>query len=88
MSEQEYISATPLDGINDIINSPEEFRRKLMDTMSALIEGRVSVSQANAVSALSAEVHKSINSQWDMACYAIEHLPQSPALGKIEQNDE
>lgn len=77
MMKSEFIAADPLSGINLIINSPEDHRRLLLDTMAALVEGRVSATQANTVAALSAEVHKSINSQWEMACYAIEHLPRS-----------
>lgn len=48
------------------INSPAELRAILLQCMEHLIEGKMSVNQANAIASLSAEAHKSIRQQWDM----------------------
>ena len=56
------------------INSPAELRSILLQTMTALLEGKVSVPQANAVVGLSSEAHKSIRQQWDMTL----HLAENP----------
>jgi hypothetical protein len=39
-----------------------------------VLEGRVNVSQANAVVGLSSELHKSLRQEWDMRVYANENL--------------
>ena len=56
------------------INSPGELRSILLQTMTGVLEGKVSVPQANAVVGLSAEAHKSIRQEWDMTVYAAENL--------------
>jgi hypothetical protein len=58
------------------INSPAELRSILLQTMAAVIEGKMSVPQANAVVGLSSEAHKSIRQQWDMTL----HLAENPEL--------
>lgn len=58
------------------INSPAELRSILLQTMTAVLEGKVSVPQANAVVGLSGEAHKSIRQQWDMTL----HLAENPEL--------
>ena len=45
-----------------------------MATIEGVLEGRVNVSQANAVAAISTELHKSIKQEWDMRVYANENL--------------
>jgi hypothetical protein len=56
------------------ITSPAELRAVVFETMIGVLEGRVSVPQANSVAALSAEAHKSIRQQWDMQCYTDENI--------------
>lgn len=56
------------------ISSPGDLRAVLLLTIEGVLEGRVSVSQANAVSSLAAQVHSSISKEWDMRCYAAENL--------------
>lgn len=56
------------------ITSPEEHRALLLASIEAVCEGRMNVPQANAVTGLSAEVHKSIKQEWEMRCYAAENL--------------
>ena len=73
-SRQEYIGASPLEGIEVTINSPSELRRALLDCIAATIEGRLDVARLNAIVGASAELHKSIKQQWDMKIYAAEHL--------------
>jgi len=63
------------------ITSPNELRAVLLSTMEGIIEGKVSVSQGNAIASISQEVHKSIRQEWDMRCFAAENL--SIADGKI-----
>lgn len=58
------------------INSPSELRSILLQSMEALIEGKMSVQQANALASLSSEAHKSIRQQWDMTL----HLAENPEL--------
>jgi hypothetical protein len=56
------------------ITSPEDHRALLLASMEAVCEGRMNINQANAVTGLSAEVHKSIKQEWDMRVYAAENL--------------
>ncbi len=56
------------------ITSPQELRAVLFEAMVGVLEGRVSVPQANAVASLSSEAHKSIRQQWDMQTYMAEHI--------------
>lgn len=56
------------------IKAPEDQRKLLLDAMVALVEGRMNVAQANALAALSCEVHKSIRQQFDILVYAAEHF--------------
>lgn len=58
------------------INSPAELRSILLQCMEKLIEGKLSVSQANAIASLSSEAHKSIRQQWEMTL----ELVDNPAL--------
>lgn len=57
-----------------IVRSAKEHRRLLLDGMVALIEGRMSVPVANALSGLSTEVHKSVRLEWDMITYAADNV--------------
>ncbi len=63
------------------ITTPAEHRALLLGAIEAVCEGRMSVPQANAVTGLSAEVHKSIRQEWDMRVYAADNL--SLAHGKV-----
>ena len=56
------------------VTSPQEHRALLLASIEAVCEGRMNVSQANAVVGLSGEVHKSIRQEWDMRVYASENL--------------
>lgn len=56
------------------ITSPAELRAVLLATIEGILEGRVSVPQANSVASVAEEVHKSIRQEWDMRCYAAENL--------------
>jgi len=58
-----------------------DLRGALLATIEGVLEGRVNVSQANAVIGLSGEVHKSIRQEWDMRVYANENL--SLEAGKV-----
>lgn len=51
-----------------------DLRGALLATIEAVLEGRINVSQANAVAQLSGELHKSLRQEWDMRVYANEHL--------------
>ena len=51
-----------------------DLRGSLLATIEGVLEGRVNVSQANAVVGLSTELHKSIKQEWDMRVYANENL--------------
>lgn len=71
------------------VSSSEEHRALLLASMEALCEGRMNVSQANAVASLSSEVHKSIRQEWDMRCYAAENLTlhNSKVVKMLESGD-
>ena len=56
-----------------IVNA-QDLRGALLATIEGVLEGRVNVSQANAVAAISTELHKSIKQEWDMRVYANENL--------------
>ena len=63
------------------VTTAAEHRALLLRSMELLMSGQINVPQANALSSLSSEVHKSIKSEWDMRCYAAEHLSFAP--GKV-----
>jgi hypothetical protein len=56
------------------INKPEDLRRILLSSIESVLEGKMSVSQANAVVGLSGELHKSIRQEWEMRCYAADNM--------------
>lgn len=56
-----------------IVNAAD-LRGALLATIEGVLEGRVNVSQANAVVGLSGELHKSIRQEWEMRVYANENL--------------
>lgn len=56
-----------------IVNAAD-LRGALLATIEGVLEGRVNVSQANAVVGLSGELHKSIRQEWEMRIYANENL--------------
>jgi hypothetical protein len=56
------------------ITKAEDLRGALLATIEGVLEGRVNVSQANAVVGLSGELHKSIKQEWDMRVFANEKL--------------
>ena len=57
-----------------IIKEPAALRATLLLSIEQVICGKMSVPQANAVVGLSAEVHKSIRQEYDMAVYALENV--------------
>lgn len=57
-----------------VLVNAADLRGALLATMEGVLEGRVTVAQANAVAQLSGELHKSIRQEWDMRVYANEHL--------------
>lgn len=70
------------------ITSPSELRAVLLAAMEGVLEGRVSVPQANSIAAVSQEVHKSIRQEWDMRCYAADNLTiQGGSIVKILLDD-
>ena len=56
-----------------IVNA-QDLRGALLASIEGVLEGRVNVSQANAIASLSGELHKSIRQEWDMRVYANENL--------------
>ena len=56
------------------IGSPADLRAVLLLTIEGVLQGKVSVPQANSVCGLSEQVHSSIRQEWDMRCYAAENL--------------
>lgn len=46
------------------VTSPAELRSLLIESARAVVDGRLTVQQANAVSGLSAEVHKSLKMEY------------------------
>lgn len=60
-------------GERKLINA-NDLRGALLASIEAVLEGRLSVPQANAVVGLSSELHKSIRQEWDMRVYANENL--------------
>lgn len=56
------------------LTKSSELRAALLESIAAVMEGRMNVSQANAVVGLSGELHKSIRQDWDMAVYAAENI--------------
>lgn len=72
--EMEKEFGNPLSKLDVIIESPADLRRQLLDSISGVLSGQITVAQANAAVGLSAELHKSIKQQWEMQVYATEHL--------------
>jgi len=56
------------------IQTASDLRGLLGECICGVLEGRVNVAQANAVTGLSGEVHKSIRQEFDMRCYMAENL--------------
>ena len=61
------------------IGTAADLRRVMAEAIVGVMEGRVSVPQANAVAALATEVHKSIRQEWDMRVYMVENLTYQQA---------
>jgi len=59
------------------ITSASQLRATLLFSIEAIIDGRMTISQANGIVGLSAEIHKSIRQEWDMKCYAAQNLALS-----------
>ena len=59
--------------------TPAEHRAMMSLALEALLEGRINVPMANAAASLSAEIHKSLNSEWDRALYMAENLSYQQA---------
>lgn len=56
-----------------IVNA-NDLRGALLASIQGVLEGKVNVAQANAITGLSTELHKSIRQEWDMRVYANENL--------------
>jgi hypothetical protein len=56
------------------IGTSSDLRAVLLASIEGVLEGRVNISQANAIVGLSSELHKSIRQEWDMRVYASENL--------------
>lgn len=68
------------------VTTPAELRSLLVESAKAVVDGRITVQQANAVSGLSAEVHKSMKMEYvgqiiDSGGYNIEGGRLVEALG-------
>lgn len=59
--------------MNKITNA-QELRATLLASIEAVLDGKMTVQQANSVANLSAELHKSIKQEWDMRVYAAQSL--------------
>jgi hypothetical protein len=71
------------------IGTSSDLRAVLLASIEGVLEGRVNVSQANAIVGLSSELHKSIRQEWDMRVYASENITLSNGkLLKLLDNDE
>jgi hypothetical protein len=71
------------------IGTSSDLRAVLLASIEGVLEGRVNVSQANAIVGLSSELHKSIRQEWDMRIYASENITLSNGkLLKLLDNDE
>lgn len=73
-----------------LIDSPAALRGLLVEAMVGVLEGRVSVPQANAVAGLGVEVHKSIRQEWDMREYVLKNLSlrEGRVLLKVIDGDD
>ena len=56
------------------IVTANDLRGALSATIEGVLCGKVNIAQANAVSALSGELHKSIKQEWDMRVYANDNM--------------
>lgn len=72
------------------INTPAEHRAFLLEAMAAVAEGRINVSQANAIVGISGEFHKSVRQEWDMRVYAAENITiaNGRVIKMLEQGDD
>lgn len=70
-------------GFRHTITNASEHRRLLLDAMIGLVEGKLNVSQANALTGLSTEVHKSIRLEFDILTYAAGNFRIGPG-NKVE----
>lgn len=61
------------------ITTAADLRALLAESICAVMEGRLNVSQANAVVGLSGELHKSIKQEWDQRLYVAENLTYDQA---------
>jgi len=66
---------------NRKITTAEDLRGAILAAIQGVLEGKVNVSQANAVVGLSGELHKSLRQEWDMRVFANENL--SLAAGEV-----
>jgi hypothetical protein len=72
------------------IGTSSDLRAVLLASIEGVLEGRVNVTQANAVIGLSSELHKSIRQEWDMRVYASENitLHNGKLLKLLDSSDE
>ena len=62
------------------IDNSAQLRAILLQAMTLLIEGKLTVAEANAISNLSAEQHKSLNSSFDRDIQIVNN-PELATLG-------
>ena len=66
------------------IDNSAQLRAILLQAMTLLIEGKISVAEANALSNLSAEQHKSLKENWERDIKIIEN-PELASLGYADR---
>ena len=65
--------------------TPEELRSVLTAAAYAVVEGRITVQQANALSSLSSEVHKSLKMQYvgQLICDDLPNIENGRIVGLL-----
>ena len=56
------------------ITTPQELRATLLASIEKVIQGQMTVHQANAVANLSSELHKSIKQDFELRIYAAKNM--------------
>ena len=56
------------------LKTAADLRAVLLESLEAVLEGRLSVPMANAIVGLAGQMHSSIRQEWDMRVYAAENF--------------
>ena len=56
------------------ITTPQELRATLLASIEKVVQGQMTVQQANAVANLSSELHKSIKQDFELRVYAAQNM--------------